>query len=107
MSLFIGALAFPRDPLLVEEAKLGVLAGSLVSAVLGYLVLRFAPPLAAEGLGLRHRRVVAEILVPRLDRAAELDRQRAAVAVHGLAGLDAHPAFGDAVLLDVGALARP
>jgi NhaA family Na+:H+ antiporter len=43
MSLFIGALAFPRDPLLVEEAKLGVLAGSLVSAVLGYLVLRFAP----------------------------------------------------------------
>jgi NhaA family Na+:H+ antiporter len=47
MSLFIGALAFPRDPLLVEEAKLGVLGGSLVSAVLGYLVLRFAQPLRA------------------------------------------------------------
>jgi NhaA family Na+:H+ antiporter len=45
MSLFIGALAFPRDPLLVEEAKLGVLVGSLVSAVLGFAVLRFAPPL--------------------------------------------------------------
>jgi NhaA family Na+:H+ antiporter len=45
MSLFIGALAFPRDPLLVEEAKLGVLAGSLVSAILGFLVLRFAAPL--------------------------------------------------------------
>lgn len=45
MSLFIGALAFPRDPLLVEEAKLGVLAGSFISAVLGFLVLRFAPPL--------------------------------------------------------------
>jgi NhaA family Na+:H+ antiporter len=43
MSLFIGALAFPRAPLLVEQAKLGVLAGSLVSAVLGYLVLRLAP----------------------------------------------------------------
>jgi len=43
MSLFIGALAFPRFPLLVEEAKLGVLSGSAVSAVLGYLVLRFAP----------------------------------------------------------------
>ena len=42
MSLFIGALAFPRDPLLVEEAKLGVLAGSLVSAVVGYLALRLA-----------------------------------------------------------------
>ena len=42
MSLFIGALAFPRHPLLVEEAKLGVLAGSLVSAVLGYAILRIA-----------------------------------------------------------------
>jgi len=42
MSLFIGALAFPRYPLLVEEAKLGVLSGSAISAVLGYLVLRFA-----------------------------------------------------------------
>ena len=42
MSLFIGALAFPLDPLFVEEAKLGVLTGSLISAVLGYVVLRFA-----------------------------------------------------------------
>jgi NhaA family Na+:H+ antiporter len=42
MSLFIAALAFPRYPLLVEEAKLGVLAGSLVSALLGYAVLRLA-----------------------------------------------------------------
>ncbi len=45
MSLFIGALAFPRQPQLVEEAKLGVLAGSLVSALLGYLILRFARPM--------------------------------------------------------------
>lgn len=43
MSLFIGALAFPGAPDLVEEAKLGVIAGSLVSALLGYSVLRFAP----------------------------------------------------------------
>ncbi len=42
MSLFIGALAFPDNRLLVEEAKLGVLAGSLVSAMLGYAVLRLA-----------------------------------------------------------------
>ena len=44
MSLFIAALAFPGDPALVEEAKLGVLAGSLISAVLGFAVLRFARP---------------------------------------------------------------
>ncbi len=43
MSLFIGALAFPNNPLLVEEAKIGVLLGSFLSAIAGYLVLRFAP----------------------------------------------------------------
>jgi len=43
MSLFIGALAFPNYPHLIEEAKLGVLAGSLVSALLGYAILRLAP----------------------------------------------------------------
>ena len=43
MSLFIGALAFPGRPDLVEEAKLGVLAGSLLSALLGYALLRLAP----------------------------------------------------------------
>ena len=48
MSLFIGALAFPLDPLFVEEAKLGVLTGSLISALLGYLILRFAAPPRAD-----------------------------------------------------------
>jgi NhaA family Na+:H+ antiporter len=43
MSLFIGALAFAGRPLLVEEAKIGILLGSLLSALTGYLVLRFAP----------------------------------------------------------------
>ena len=42
MSLFIGGLAFPARPELVEQAKLGVLAGSLLSALAGYLVLRLA-----------------------------------------------------------------
>ena len=40
MSLFIAALAFPADPHLVEQAKLGILGGSLLSAVLGFAILR-------------------------------------------------------------------
>jgi NhaA family Na+:H+ antiporter len=44
MSLFIGALAFPDNPLLIEEAKIGVLLGSVLSAIVGYLVLRLARP---------------------------------------------------------------
>jgi NhaA family Na+:H+ antiporter len=43
MSLFIGALAFPGSPELVDEAKIGILAGSILSAVAGYLLLRFTP----------------------------------------------------------------
>ena len=42
MSLFIGALAWPGRPALVDAAKVGTLAGSLIAAILGYLVLRFA-----------------------------------------------------------------
>lgn len=41
MSLFIGALAF-NDPALVDEVKIGVLMGSLASALGGYAVLRIA-----------------------------------------------------------------
>ncbi len=48
MSLFIGSLAFPLHPLLVDEAKLGVLLGSLLSALLGFAILRFAPVKSAE-----------------------------------------------------------
>ena len=44
MSLFIGGLAFPGDALLIEEAKIGILMGSLVAALVGFAVLRFAPP---------------------------------------------------------------
>jgi NhaA family Na+:H+ antiporter len=41
MSLFIGMLAFP-DPAQAAPLRLGVLAGSLVSAVVGYMILRAA-----------------------------------------------------------------
>ena len=44
MSLFIGSLAFPEDATREAQVRLGVLAGSLLSAVFGYLVLRLAPP---------------------------------------------------------------
>ncbi len=44
MSLFIGELAFPGSGeaarLLRDEAKIGILTGSLISAVLGYTILR-------------------------------------------------------------------
>ena len=49
MSLFIGALAFPGQPELVEEAKLGILLGSLLSALGGYALLRFAPMHPRQG----------------------------------------------------------
>lgn len=42
MSLFIGGLAFPGDATLVEEVKMGVLAGSLLSAVAGFAALALA-----------------------------------------------------------------
>jgi NhaA family Na+:H+ antiporter len=42
MSLFIGGLAFPDAPGLADQVKIGVLAGSIVSALAGYAVLRTA-----------------------------------------------------------------
>ncbi|MDY0008573.1 MAG: Na+/H+ antiporter NhaA [Bdellovibrionales bacterium] len=39
MSLFIGTLAF-RDPALAAPVRLGVLSGSIVSAIFGYLLIR-------------------------------------------------------------------
>ena len=50
MSLFIGALAF-QDPHLIDETKIGVLAGSLASALVGLTILRLAkasPPETIE-----------------------------------------------------------
>jgi NhaA family Na+:H+ antiporter len=43
MSLFIASLAY-RDPLLYDEAVLGVLGASVIAAVLGYLWLRAVLP---------------------------------------------------------------
>jgi len=43
MSLFIALLAFPDTALLQEKAKLGILGGSLIAGLLGWVVLRVAP----------------------------------------------------------------
>jgi len=43
MSLFIGMLAF-TDPAHAAPLRLGVLSGSLLSALAGFLVLRFSAP---------------------------------------------------------------
>jgi NhaA family Na+:H+ antiporter len=48
MSLFIGALAFPGDASKVDGARIGTLAGSLLAALAGWAVLRFAPRLPGE-----------------------------------------------------------
>ncbi len=57
MSLFIGNLAFPDSPELIDATKIGVLAGSVLSALAGFALLRVAPkefppqatrPVAAE-----------------------------------------------------------
>jgi NhaA family Na+:H+ antiporter len=44
MSLFIGLLAFPSSEALQDQTKIGVLAGSLLSGVCGWLLLRLAKP---------------------------------------------------------------
>ncbi len=42
MSLFIGLLAFPSSSELMDATKIGVLVGSLASAVVGAMILRFS-----------------------------------------------------------------
>lgn len=43
MSIFIDELAF-SDPVIIDEAKVGVLVASLIAGTLGYIVLRMALP---------------------------------------------------------------
>ena len=47
VALFIAALAYPADAALLDEAKLGILAGSLASGVVGAAVLRLTPPVSS------------------------------------------------------------
>jgi NhaA family Na+:H+ antiporter len=51
MSLFIGLLAFGDVGALQDQTKIGVLLGSLVSAIAGWAVLRLCPRPAADRRG--------------------------------------------------------
>lgn len=44
VALFVAGLAFPEHAELADRAKVGIFAGSIVSGVLGYLVLRRTKP---------------------------------------------------------------
>jgi Na+:H+ antiporter, NhaA family len=48
MSLFIGALAFPGNAELVDQAKVGILTGSILSAIAGYAVLRLTATITQD-----------------------------------------------------------
>lgn len=52
VALFVAGLAFVGQPALLAEAKLGILVGSLLSAVVGYVLLRYVahpPQASAQG----------------------------------------------------------
>jgi len=48
MSLFIATLSYFGNDQLYNEAKIGVLSGTLVSLLLGYVILRLSSPIPAE-----------------------------------------------------------
>lgn len=45
MSIFIASLAFINDPVYLDSAKIGILIGSLISALIGYIILRMKSPI--------------------------------------------------------------
>ena len=49
VALFIAALAYPGAPQLLDQAKMGILLGSIAAGVVGYLLLRLTPSLPSDG----------------------------------------------------------
>ena len=41
MAIFIASLAFANNPAYIDSSKIGILIGSLISAIIGYAILRF------------------------------------------------------------------
>ena len=48
VSIFIATLSFDQE-ILVQEAKIGIFAATIIAAVLGFLVLRLIPPSPFDG----------------------------------------------------------
>jgi NhaA family Na+:H+ antiporter len=48
MSIFIANLAFSGSSVLVDSAKIGILVGSLVSGVIGAIILKLSGPTAVN-----------------------------------------------------------
>jgi NhaA family Na+:H+ antiporter len=49
MAIFIASLAFETNPIFIDSAKIGILVGSLISAILGYTILRFGSGKPLQG----------------------------------------------------------
>jgi len=54
MSIFVANLAFFGNAHLLDSAKVGIIAGSLIAGISGYLVLRFSSRKAAASLSSNH-----------------------------------------------------
>ncbi len=52
MAIFIASLAFKNSPVYIDSAKIGILIGSLISAIIGYMVLRGSAKTKPEGTNL-------------------------------------------------------
>ena len=63
VSLFIAGLSFktPEQVLMLNEAKLGILSGSIIAGILGYLMLRMTLPKEDQDQG---EDAAEEIAVP-------------------------------------------
>lgn len=48
MAIFIGSLAFASTPEFIDSAKIGILIGSFISAIIGYVILRIGSSKESE-----------------------------------------------------------
>ncbi len=60
MALFIAGLAFEEQPVLLDNAKIGILTGSVLSAMLGMIMLRLTLPQESESPSASSQKVSAE-----------------------------------------------